>query len=141
MNGTRPPPTSKAASRRMRANHRVDTSCELQLRSKLHHAGLRFRKDHRIPVLGGLVRVDVAFTRSKVAVLVDGCFWHSCPQHGTMPKRNAGYWREKLETNVARDRRQSRALTEAGWAVVRYWEHEINTNVISIVAQIEARVR
>jgi DNA mismatch endonuclease (patch repair protein) len=69
-------------------------------------------------------RADVVFARARVAVFVDGCFWHRCPQHGTRPRTHSDYWQAKLDRNVARDRRNDDALTDAGWAVVRIWEHE-----------------
>jgi DNA mismatch endonuclease (patch repair protein) len=70
------------------------------------------------------VRPDIVFTRWRVAVFIDGCFWHACPEHGNVPGRNTGYWTSKLQRNVARDRRVDRAATGAGWLVIRAWEHE-----------------
>jgi DNA mismatch endonuclease (patch repair protein) len=99
------------------------TKPEVALRSALHAAGYRFRKDYRIDLNGIRARPDVAFTRAKVAVFLDGCFWHRCPDHGTLPTRNAHYWTPKLARNVERDREQDKALSEAGWTVVRLWEH------------------
>ena len=107
----------------MRGNKRTDTLPEQALRSALHAAGLRFRKDHRLDVGGLTMRPDVVFTRAKVAVFVDGCFWHSCPVHGTTPRRNADYWLPKLSRNVQRDQAQVAALRAAGWTPVRIWEH------------------
>ena len=72
----------------------------------------------------GRARPDIVFTRAKVAVFVDGCFWHRCPEHGSLPKTNAEWWRRKLDTNVERDRTTDAALVEAGWVVIRIWEHE-----------------
>jgi DNA mismatch endonuclease (patch repair protein) len=106
----------------MRAN-RSDSSVEQALRSALHTRGLRFRK-HLQPIAGLRCKPDVVFTRARLAVFVDGCFWHSCPEHATRPVANADWWREKLEENVARDRRNDAALTAAGWHVVRLWEHQ-----------------
>ncbi len=108
----------------MAAVHRSNTNPELQLRRRLHALGLRYRVDHRIDLPGGRVRPDVAFTRRKVAVFVDGCFWHSCPIHATRPVDNRDFWAEKLTRNADRDREQSALLEGAGWAVVRIWEHE-----------------
>jgi DNA mismatch endonuclease (patch repair protein) len=85
--------------------------------------GLRFRVD-RPPLEGGRRRADIVFTRARVAVFVDGCFWHSCPQHATQPKVNGKWWAEKLEQNRRRDADTTRVLTEAGWTVLRFWEHE-----------------
>jgi DNA mismatch endonuclease (patch repair protein) len=109
----------------MRSNTRSDTSSEKRLRSELHRLGLRFRKDFAVRVGDGRpIRVDVVFLRAKVAVFVDGCFWHRCPVHGTSPKANASYWLPKLAANVERDRRVDRELGDEGWTVVRVWEHE-----------------
>jgi DNA mismatch endonuclease (patch repair protein) len=109
----------------MLSNRRTDTSIEKLLRAALHREGLRFRKDYPIrPGRGRTVRVDVAFPRAKVAIFVDGCFWHSCPIHRSSPKANADYWIPKLVENVERDRRVERELAEQGWRVVRIWEHE-----------------
>jgi DNA mismatch endonuclease, patch repair protein len=115
--------TTQATSRRMSAQASQNTQIELRLRSLLHAKGLRYRIHHR--PLGGRRRVaDLAFVRSKVAVFVDGCFWHGCPLHGTWPTRNAKFWREKIETNINRDRSTDALLVEAGWIPVRVWEHE-----------------
>lgn len=108
----------------MQSNRRVDTGPERALRSALHRAGLRFRKDYRVDLPGLRVRVDVAFPKRRVAVFVDGCFWHRCPEHGTDPQLNGEFWRRKLQRNVERDQRVTAALADAGWRVVRCWEHE-----------------
>jgi DNA mismatch endonuclease (patch repair protein) len=100
-----------------------DTAPELALRSELHRRGLRFRVDRR-PVPGVRTRADLVFPREKVAVYVDGCFWHGCPDHGTMPKANADFWGPKLARNQERDREINKALADEGWTVVRIWEHE-----------------
>jgi DNA mismatch endonuclease (patch repair protein) len=107
----------------MLANRRRDTGPERALRSELHRRGLRYRVDHA-PLAGVRCRADLVFPRSRVAVFVDGCFWHACPEHGNLPKANRDWWRTKLELNVARDRRNDEALREAGWQVIRIWEHE-----------------
>jgi DNA mismatch endonuclease (patch repair protein) len=108
----------------MRANRKRDTKPELRLRAELHKRGRRFRKHLRVPVASGGVVVDVAFTRRRIAVLVDGCFWHACPEHGNSPKTSVWYWGPKLESNVSRDREVDRLLGAQGWTVVRIWEHE-----------------
>jgi DNA mismatch endonuclease, patch repair protein len=109
----------------MASNRRRDTRPELRLRSLLHGLGRRFRVDYPIPVPGRRpVRPDIAFTRLRVAVFVDGCFWHGCPQHWAPPKSNREYWTRKIERNQDRDRLADRLLEEAGWIVVRLWEHE-----------------
>jgi DNA mismatch endonuclease (patch repair protein) len=107
----------------MRANTRRDTGPELALRSALHRSGLRFRVDYPIPTEGRPVRADVAFPRARLAVFLDSCFWHQCPQHATTPKANAAYWRPKLARNVERDREQDARLRAAGWRVLRIWGH------------------
>ncbi|WP_432520605.1 very short patch repair endonuclease [Kineococcus sp. SYSU DK006] len=117
-------PTSSGRSRNLAAIRRSDTKPEVALRSTLHRRGLRFRKDHRLDLPGGRVRPDVVFTRRKVAVFVDGCFWHVCPLHGREPTSNEWYWTPKLRRNVERDRQADAILWAAGWAVVRIWEHE-----------------
>jgi DNA mismatch endonuclease (patch repair protein) len=109
----------------MQSNRRTDTGPERLLRSALHRRGLRFRKDYRIDLPALRVHVDIAFTRQKLAVFVDGCFWHRCPEHATDPKANAAFWERKLQSNVERDRRVERALAGAGWRVIRSWEHEL----------------
>lgn len=117
--------TSPGRSRNMAAIRRRDTKPEKALRSALHALGYRFRVDHRLDLPAARVRPDLVFTRRRVAVFVDGCYWHGCPEHGRRPSiRNAEYWGPKLEGNVARDRRADHALIEAGWTVIRVWEHE-----------------
>lgn len=108
----------------MAAIRRTDTKQEVELRRLLHARGLRFRKDLRLDLPGGRVRPDIVFTKRKLAVFVDSCFWHVCPEHGREPTSNEWYWTPKLRRNVERDRENDTALTEAGWHVVRIWEHE-----------------
>jgi DNA mismatch endonuclease (patch repair protein) len=109
----------------MKGNKRRDTLPEVRLRSALHRQGLRFRKDYRIELPTLRVRADIAFPARRVAVFVDGCFWHGCPLHGSRPRRNVSYWQPKLERNRARDERVNTVLRDHGWTVVRVWEHEI----------------
>ena len=106
----------------MRKQARRDTGPELQLRSALHRRGYRFRVNYPVP---GMPRrsMDIAFTRRRVAVFVDGCFWHACPVHATWPRANAAWWRQKLEGNAQRDRDTDANLESKGWIVVRIWEH------------------
>jgi DNA mismatch endonuclease, patch repair protein len=100
-----------------------DTAPEVALRRELHRRGLRFRVSLRpLPTLRSTA--DIVFSRAKVVVYVDGCFWHSCPEHGTMPVANRDWWRSKLERNKERDREADDALARAGWMVLRIWEHE-----------------
>ncbi|MFQ6170948.1 very short patch repair endonuclease [Oryzobacter sp. R7] len=116
--------TTPGRSRNMAAIRRTDTQPELALRSALHRAGLRFRKDLRLECGGMHPRPDIVFTRAKVAVFVDGCFWHSCPEHSNPPTSNPDYWGPKLARNAQRDQQHDAALVEAGWTVIRIWEHE-----------------
>ena len=129
-----PQPQDTSVSKRMQANRRSDTRPERAVRSALHARGLRFRKDFSIKAGQRLVRPDVVFTRARVAVFVDGCYWHSCPKHGTSPQRNSGYWASKLRLNVDRDRAVNAALLQAGWRVIRVWEHEASSDVAERVA-------
>lgn len=102
---------------------RRDTAPELALRRELHRRGLRYRVATR-PVKGVRRSADVVFGPARVAVFVDGCFWHMCPEHATFPTNNAAWWRAKLEANRARDRETDALLEAQGWRVVRVWEHE-----------------
>jgi DNA mismatch endonuclease (patch repair protein) len=139
-----PYPSSEGRSANMRANRRTDTKPELALRHALHRLGYRYRKDFRLDLDSGRrVRPDIVFTARKVAVFVDGCFWHACPEHGSKPKANEWYWSPKLVKNVERDRMNDAALILAGWTVVRLWEHvpvdeAIATVVMALAASREA---
>jgi DNA mismatch endonuclease (patch repair protein) len=106
----------------MKAQVTRDTAPELALRRELHRRGLRYRVNHR-PEPDLRVTADVVFTRRKVAVFVDGCFWHRCPEHATAPHANATWWAEKLQRTVDRDRAADTALSQRGWTVIRIWEH------------------
>jgi DNA mismatch endonuclease, patch repair protein len=136
-----PHPSSPGRSANMRANRRTDTKPELALRRALHKLGYRFRKDHRLDLDGGRrVRPDIAFTARRVAVFVDGCFWHACPQHGSKPRANDWYWTPKLARNVERDRAADETLAAAGWHVVRIWEHEsLERALAAVIAVVGAR--
>jgi DNA mismatch endonuclease (patch repair protein) len=105
---------------------------------------MRYRVDFPIRLATSIrpIRPDIVFTRAKIAVFVDGCFWHGCPDHGTKPERNSHYWTAKLERNIQRDRRNNALLEEAGWTVVRIWEHEAsNDAVIERVVDQAAHIR
>ncbi|MBP7052452.1 MAG: very short patch repair endonuclease [Phycisphaerae bacterium] len=115
---------SQDIGRRMRCVRRRDTGAEMAVRRCLHRLGLRYRV-HRRPVEGCLARPDIVFTRARVAVFIDGCFWHGCPKHGTWPKTNSEWWRKKIVANMQRDRRHDAELRSAGWTVVRVWGHEL----------------
>lgn len=131
-----PHPADAAVSKRMRANRRRDTQAELAVRSALHRSGLRFFVDRPIKLPARIVRPDVVFPRARVAVFIDGCFWHVCPEHGTQPRRNEAYWAPKLRRNVERDRAVDAALTQAGWHVARFWEHERVDAIAGCVAAL-----
>jgi len=124
----------------MRAIRRTDTKPEVALRRALHQLGYRYRKDYRLDLDGGRrVRPDIAFTARKVAVFVDGCFWHACPEHGAKPRVNEWYWSPKLDRNVQRDRANDDALSLAGWSVIRLWEHvPLNEAVTAVVTAVGA---
>jgi DNA mismatch endonuclease (patch repair protein) len=117
---------------------RRDTGPEVQLRRELHRRGLRFRVERR-PLPGLRSTADIVFTRARLAVYVDGCFWHSCPEHGTMPAANREWWAKKLARNRTRDLATDQALTDAGWRVVRVWEHEDARDAADRIEQIVRR--
>ncbi|MFF0723209.1 very short patch repair endonuclease [Streptomyces sp. NPDC004134] len=114
--------TAKTRARMSKQRSR-DTDIEIAVRRTLHAAGLRYRV-HRRPLKGVRREADILFGPARVAVFVDGCFWHGCPEHATWPKNNAKFWREKIEKNRARDVDTDARLARAGWASVRVWEHE-----------------
>jgi len=118
-----PGSTGEAVSRRMSTLKRRDNDAELAVRRLLHAAGYRYRVHYPVP---GLPRrtIDIAFTRAKVAVFIDGCFWHGCSEHGSRPASNSEWWSAKLQANAGRDQDTTGHLTAAGWAVIRAWEHE-----------------
>ena len=107
----------------MQRQRRHDTLPELELRRAIRAQGLGYRV-HVRPVRSASREADIVFVRARVAVFVDGCFWHACPQHATWPRSNAEFWRRKIESNRDRDRGTDALLTEEGWVVVRVWEHE-----------------
>lgn len=118
-----PGASSEVLSARMSATKRRDTAPEMLLRRELHRRGRRFRVVLKVP--GNNRRtIDIAFPKQKLAVFVDGCFWHGCPDHGTQPSANAEWWSAKLAANRARDEDTDRLLQNAGWNVIRVWEHE-----------------
>lgn len=116
---------------------RKDTGPELAVRRLLHRSGLRYRVNVPVP---GMPRrtMDISFSRARVAVFLDGCFWHGCPQHATSPKANAEWWRTKLDRNMARDRETDEHLAGQGWTVLRFWEHE---SAVDVARLIDAAVR
>jgi len=129
-----PGSSSTIVSARMSRARRRDTAPEVALRRELHARGLRYRVAYPVP--GQRRRtIDIAFTRTKVAVFVDGCFWHGCPEHGTKPRSNSSWWQEKFAANAARDADTDRTLIELGWQVVRVWEHDANRNAADLVEE------
>ncbi len=115
--------SSEGVRRSMRANKGRDTKPELRIRSAVHALGMRYHVNARpLPQLRRTA--DLLFTKARIAVFVDGCFWHGCPEHHSVSKTNADYWAEKVRTNRLRDAATDQALREAGWSVVRIWEHE-----------------
>ncbi|HAL29242.1 MAG TPA: very short patch repair endonuclease [Coriobacteriia bacterium] len=122
----------------MAAIKRKDTSVERALRSALWASGLRgYRVDYALAP----GRPDIAFTRQRIAVFVDGCFWHMCPQCYREPKTNTTYWRQKLDRNVKRDKDADEQLRSAGWIVVRLWEHEVEGDLAACVTRIQEELR
>jgi len=130
-----PPASSPDARRRMQSARQRDTAPERAVRSELHRRGLRFFVD-RAPLPSLRRRADIVFSRRRVAVYIDGCFWHGCPEHGTWPKANAAWWRAKIEANQARDRDTDERLAAAGWSVVRAWEHEAPGDIADRVVEV-----
>lgn len=125
--------TSIGRSRNMAAIRRRDTNPEMALRRALHARGRRYRVDYAVRVDGHIIRPDIAFTRHKIAVFIDGCFWHSCPVHGRRPKKNTRYWSPKLQRNAERDARQTTSLESAGWKVLRIWAHVPLSEMVDLV--------
>ena len=128
------PSTSPQTAARMSRQATRDTAPELALRRELHRRGLRYCVDHPLPNIPRR-RADITFTKARVVVFVDGCFWHMCPEHHTLPTTNAQWWRRKLEGNVERDRQTDTTLMEAGWTVLRFWEHMDVTESANVVEQ------
>ncbi|MFJ4837691.1 very short patch repair endonuclease [Streptomyces sp. NPDC088746] len=133
-------PSSPSVSARMSRQARRDTAPEVAVRKLLHASGYRYRLNERVPNMSRRT-IDIAFTRAKVAVFLDGCFWHGCPEHATQPKSNAEWWRQKLDRNMARDIETTEHLTAAGWTVLRFWEHEAPLRVAEQVAKAVDRER
>ena len=129
--------SSPEASRRMAKVRQKGTGAEVVLRSELYRRGLRYRVDFE--VLKKPRRVaDIAFPGRRIAVFVDGCFWHGCPEHATWPKQNAEFWRQKIEANRLRDADTNSRLLDAGWTVLRFWEHQSPIEAAEAIAQTVA---
>ncbi len=140
--GEEPPavvvPPSESVRNRMRNTPRRDTPFEIAVRRRVHARGLRFRVDRA--VAGGVSRArpDLVFAGPRVAAFLDGCFWHSCPEHRSIPQANRRFWLQKLRANAERDERHRRELEAARWRVLRFWEHE---DPDLVAAAIERAVR
>jgi DNA mismatch endonuclease (patch repair protein) len=136
----KPRASSEAVRRSMQSNRPRDTRLEREFRSALHRSGLRFRKNLR-PLAGLRCEPDVVFTKLRLAIFIDGCWWHGCPIHGSQPVRNHDWWVAKLQTTKDRDARNDRALGDAGWQVLRFWEHEPLDKAVVAVLQEVLRLR
>jgi DNA mismatch endonuclease, patch repair protein len=137
-----PAPRNETTSRIMRGNRKGDTRAELALRRLLFTQGLRYRVSYPIVCSDGTrVRPDVVFPKTRIAVFVDGCYWHSCPTHGSAPKHNPSYWSAKLARNRSRDTAQSASLRADGWQVIRAWEHEDPGKVAVLVKRAVLKAR
>lgn len=134
--------SSPAVRAAMRGIRRRDTRPEMRVRRALHARGLRYRVDIA-PLAGLRRRADIVFRGPQVAVFVDGCFWHGCPEHGMTPRTNTEFWRVKLDRNRERDVETTRVLAAAGWVVLRFWEHEtVGDDAMSdVVRRVESAVR
>jgi DNA mismatch endonuclease (patch repair protein) len=132
-------PSSLEASRRMAKIRQKSTDIEIALRRELFSIGLRYRIDYE--VLKKPRRVaDIAFPGRRIAIFVDGCFWHGCPLHASWPKSNAEFWRQKIETNRLRDADTNERLRSLGWTVLRFWSHESPVDAAAIVADLVATI-
>ncbi|MYS47754.1 DNA mismatch endonuclease Vsr [Streptomyces sp. SID5998] len=111
-----------------------DTAPEIAVRRLLHASGVRYRVNVPVP---GMPRrtIDIAFGKHKIAIFMDGCFWHGCPEHATHPKANSEWWRKKLDRNMSRDVETTGHLTAEGWTVLRFWEHEAPSKVAQQVCE------
>lgn len=132
--------SSESVRASMRSNKHRDTKPELALRRAVHSLGLRYRVAAR-PIAGLRRTADLVFPRIRVAVFMDGCFWHGCPEHHSLAKTNSAYWAEKLRRNRERDEETDCLLREAGWTVIRIWEHEDPVEAAGRVAEVVTRLR
>lgn len=131
--------SSPAARATMVANRGRDTSLELAVRSRVHAAGLRYNVNRR-PIKALRRTADLLFPRRRIAAFLDGCFWHRCPQHYQPPRTNPDFWHQKITRNVQRDRETDHLLTEAGWTVLRYWEHQPPDQIAdAIIMRVRAK--
>jgi DNA mismatch endonuclease, patch repair protein len=127
--------SSEGVRRSMQSNRGKDTKLELRVRKALHARGLRYRLQRKVP--GSSRRtIDIAFPRQRVAVFIDGCFWHGCPIHHTVSKTNASFWAEKVRRNRARDADTDGLLAEHGWTSARFWEHQSTEEIVEEVVRL-----
>lgn len=131
--------SSDAARATMRANRGRDTTPEMAVRSRVHRAGLRYRVSAR-PEPDLRRTADLLFRRARVAVFIDGCYWHACPEHRQRPATNTEFWDRKFEANRARDAETTAFLRHRGWTVIRVWEHQVRDDPDLVSAQIIATV-
>jgi DNA mismatch endonuclease (patch repair protein) len=124
--------SSQAVRRVMQGNRSRDTKPEMAVRRAVHALGLRYRVCSR-PLPLARRTADIVFRKAKVAVFVDGCFWHGCPEHHTRPKVNVEYWRAKIVGNKTRDEETTSELREAGWTVLRFWSHVIPDHAAALI--------
>ena len=129
--------TSEQRSRNMAAIRGKDTTPEMNIRRMLYARGIRGYRIH-YPITG---KPDIVFTKKKVAIFIDGCYWHKCPQCFQEPQTNRDFWMEKINGNVERDKRVSTELTDNGWTVLRFWEHEVRKDPESVVNRIAEAVQ
>jgi len=128
--------THEQRSRCMSRIKSKNTSPELKLRRGLWREGIRgYRVNNKLPG-----KPDLVFSRQRLAIFMDGCFWHGCPLHSTMPKTNEAFWRDKIEKNMKRDVRATEELEGLGWEVLRFWEHEVKVDLEKCVAEVEKRL-
>lgn len=128
----RPPASSESVRSRMSRQKRADTKPELLVRRVLHSRGVRYRVNAS-PEPGIRTKADIVWKGLRLAVFIDGCFWHGCPVHATRPKANEAWWAQKLDGNIERDRRVDTDLTTLGWTVLRFWEHEQPIDVADVI--------
>lgn len=135
-----PAPPTESVRARMRNTPQRDTPFEVAVRSEAHRRGLRYRVDARVEGVSRS-RPDLVFPSARLAVYLDGCFWHWCPEHSTRPKHNESWWTEKLLSNVQRDRRHVREFAEAGWMTLRFWEHEDPNDIVDVIQRVVGEAR
>lgn len=137
------PPTPKASShvaqQTMKANRRRDTAPERAVRRLLHRAGLRYRVDYAPDQTDRRRKADIVFTKQKIAIYIDGCFWHGCPVHYIEPRTNVDYWRPKIAGNIQRDQMTGERLLSLGWTVLRFWEHEKPGDIAALILTVVQR--